>query len=128
MSQRIRNMRNYARRSLSATAMGKSKARLDAVEAAGVGSADKSEDRFGLENYQRNVTKIQKQWLSKNPDKRQVKILMDLTFQLRRQWIKNEVKSVKAILDMYPCLKSTQVVKTLKISIYNDFLMITLLR
>lgn len=117
MSQRIRNMRNYARRSLSATAMGKSKARLDAVEAAGVGSADKSEDRFDLENYQRNVTKIQKQWLSKNPDKRQVKILMDLTFQLRRQWIKNEVKSVKAILDMFPCLKSTQVVKTLKSSI-----------
>ena len=53
-------MRSYSKRSPSVTDKGKSKARSKAVAVARVEGADKAEDTIDVENYNRNVAKIQK--------------------------------------------------------------------
>ena len=107
LSQRIRNMRHYSKTSSN----GKSNAKFKAVEVASVDSAEVND--VDMENYHRNVSKIQKQWKFKNLDKKQVKILMDISFTLRSHWIQHEVKSVRAVVDTLPCLKSKTMVRVL---------------
>lgn len=103
-------MRSYSRRSPGAkgksTSICKSRA-LDVAQVDGV--RDKSSEALEDEvSYKRNTERIQKLLKSKNPDRRQIKTLMELTYPLRRQWIQTEAKSVKEIMEKFPCLKSKQ--------------------
>lgn len=110
LSQRIRNMRHYKKRSASESAKGMSNARSKAVEVANV-TVQRDQYAVDMDNYRRNVAEIQKQWKSNNPDRKQVKTLMDVTFSLRRHWIRHEVRSVKVIVDTFPSLKSKGMVR-----------------